>query len=274
MSYRNMNNIPKITIVTPSYNQGEFIERTIQSVLNQNYPNIEYIICDGGSTDNTIEILNKYSSQISWWCSEKDNGQTDAINKGMKRATGDIVCWINSDDVLLPNSLDYVGNFFRENTDIDFIMGISLEIDKYDNICKKTHTILTKWMALRGAYNINQQGMFWRRTVFERIGYLDATYHACMDAEFTIRIIENSIKYKVVNKALGAIRVYQGTKTSLGGAIWEKDWEKIKKTYGGYVRTKFSITFVIYAVIKFVRGYYINDFLFVLFNKNKKYYQL
>ena len=96
---------PKITVVTPSYNQGQFIEATIQSVIGQQYPNLEYIVCDGGSTDETVEILKKYTDKITWWCSEKDKGQSDAINKGMRKATGDIVCWINSDDVLLPGTL-------------------------------------------------------------------------------------------------------------------------------------------------------------------------
>ena len=93
---------PKITVVTPSYNQGQFIEATILSVIEQEYPNLEYLVCDGGSTDETVEILKKFSDKITWWCSEKDKGQSDAINKGMRKATGDIVCWINSDDVLLP----------------------------------------------------------------------------------------------------------------------------------------------------------------------------
>ena len=93
-------NYLRITVVTPSYNQGQFIESTILSVIEQNYPNLEYFICDGGSNDQTVDIIKKYENKIDWWCSEKDKGQTDAINKGMRRATGDIVCWINSDDVL------------------------------------------------------------------------------------------------------------------------------------------------------------------------------
>ena len=106
---------PKITVVTPSYNQGQFIEATIKSVIGQQYPNLEYIVCDGGSTDETVEILKKYADKITWWCSEKDKGQSDAINKGMHRATGDIVCWINSDDVLLPGTLLTVAKFFHDH---------------------------------------------------------------------------------------------------------------------------------------------------------------
>src|SRR5690606_31772171 len=96
---------PKISIVTPSYNQGQFIEETILSILNQNYPNLEYIIIDGGSTDNTVEIIKKYEDRITYWVSEKDNGQADAINKGLEQCTGEIFNWINSDDYLAKKSL-------------------------------------------------------------------------------------------------------------------------------------------------------------------------
>jgi glycosyltransferase involved in cell wall biosynthesis len=97
--------LPKITIVTPSYNQGEFLEETINSVLGQSYPNLEYFVVDGNSTDQSLQILEKYSSRLTWWISEADKGQSDAINKGLKRATGDIITWINSDDLLFPGHL-------------------------------------------------------------------------------------------------------------------------------------------------------------------------
>ncbi|MFZ4612746.1 MAG: glycosyltransferase family 2 protein, partial [Bacteroidia bacterium] len=101
-------NLPKISIITPSYNQGQYIEETILSVINQDYPNIEYIVMDGGSNDQTVEIIKKYESKITYWVSEKDKGQADAINKGFARATGDILCWLNSDDYFFDGTLKFV----------------------------------------------------------------------------------------------------------------------------------------------------------------------
>ena len=118
-----MNYLPKISVVTPSYNQGKYIEQTIQSVLDQHYPNLEYIIIDGGSTDNTVDIIKKYQEQITYWISEPDEGQTDAINKGFAKCTGEIFNWINSDDYYEPGALIKVGNLFKQHSNINLVCG-------------------------------------------------------------------------------------------------------------------------------------------------------
>src|SRR5580700_341038 len=115
--------LPKISIITPSYNQGQFIEETILSILNQNYPNLEYLIIDGKSTDSTIEIIKKYEQKIFYWVSEKDSGQSEAINKGFQKATGEIVCWLNSDDILMPNALNEVAAQFIKNKELILLNG-------------------------------------------------------------------------------------------------------------------------------------------------------
>ena len=127
-------NWPKISIITPSYNQGEFLERTILSVIEQNYPNLEYIIIDGGSTDGSVDIIQKYADKLAYWISEKDNGQTHAINKGFKKATGEIVAWLNSDDELCEGALMAVASVFMEHDEADFVFGNQYSIDSNGKI--------------------------------------------------------------------------------------------------------------------------------------------
>lgn len=265
-------NYPKITVVTPSYNQGEFIERTILSIISQNYPNLEYFIIDGGSTDNTVEIIKKYQDKIDYWVSEKDRGQTDAINKGMRRATGDIVCWINSDDVLLPNALLTVREYVLKYPKVDFFNGITIEIDKDDNILKCTGIIINKWLFKHGAKNISQQGMFWKRRLFEEVGFLDESFHALMDLEFQIRIYELNKSIKLINKPLGAIRIYADTKTALGGKIWDDDKMKLFERYNGaYLNNHKSIYYCIFLLKKVLHGIYLKNYMFERKYKGKQW---
>ena len=267
---------PKISIVTPSFNQGEFIDDTICSIINQGYPNLEYIICDGGSTDNTVDIIKKYESQITYWCSEKDKGQTDAINKGMKRATGEIVGWINSDDVMLNNSLFEIAHNFMYNKKIEFINGLVLDIDRNGLVKKLTHPMLSKFFMKHGAYNICQQGMFWKKSVFNKIGgYLNDSFHGCMDRELLIRMYENNIIMKQVNKPIAAIRIYGETKTALGGEFWLRDTTKLKEMYGSKYPTNehnlYNLYFLSYVVCKFFKLYYLSDWMFKIKYMNKLY---
>jgi len=150
--------LPKISIVTPSFNQGKFIEQTIQSVLNQNYPNLEYIIIDGGSVDNTVEIIKKYEQHIHYWISEPDNGQTDAVNKGFAKCTGDIFNWLNSDDYYEPGALQTISNLFTSNPAVNIVCG-------------------KEWSFVEGSYERRtlNGGSVIKANVFEtiRIGIID-----------------------------------------------------------------------------------------------------
>lgn len=266
-------NYPKITIVTPSYNQAEFLERTILSIINQDYPNMEYFVCDGGSTDGSVDIIKKYENNITWWCSEKDKGQTDAINKGMKKATGDIVGWINSDDVLLPGALKQIGAYYIKNPSTDFLNGLTIQIDKNDNIIRFIHIIMNKFFFEHGCYNISQQGMFWKRDLFQKIGFLDDSFHATMDMEWLIRNYENHSKIRLLNNYIGAIRIHENTKTYLNGSIWDDDYKKINERYNGRYSPSYGFMLIPYIFYKMLKGCYLKNWVMGL-KYNGKYFGL
>jgi len=163
---------PKISIVTPNYNQGEFLEQTIRSVLDQGYPNLEYIIVDGGSTDRSVEIIRKYAHKLAWWTSEKDKGMYHAIQKGFDKSTGEIMGWINSDDILMKGSLNMVANIFNSYPTIDWLGGCSFSINEHDEVIYAS--LQRRWnrfMYYSGDYKyIQQEGTFWRRSLWNKVG--------------------------------------------------------------------------------------------------------
>jgi glycosyltransferase involved in cell wall biosynthesis len=261
-----MKEYPRISVITPSYNQCQFIEETILSVVNQNYSNLEYIIIDGGSTDCSVEIIKKHSDKLTFWVSEKDNGQTDAINKGLALATGEIICWINSDDILLPDSLNEVANYFEKHKEYKILNGYTLRIDKKSNILFN-HFVPKplKWFATHGVYYINQPSMFFKKELIESLGFLNANYHARMDQEFVMRVLSKNYKFGKINKILAAIRIHEDTKTALNGDIWTEDIVRLDEHYGSTF--KISPDFfgkVVYGILKLVSLDYLKQFLFTM----------
>lgn len=180
--------LPKISIVTPSYNQGQYIEETICSVLDQNYPNLEYIIIDGGSTDNTLEAIERYKSHLTYWVSEPDLGQSHAINKGLKRCTGDVFNWLNSDDLLTKGSLDAIADTFMKNAGSHCVIGdIQLfgNVEKlYDRPVKRktTHDTLRHIV-------IKQPSTFYSLQAINKMGYVNEGLDYIMDFEWFIRFL-------------------------------------------------------------------------------------
>jgi len=263
---------PKISVITPSYNQGQFIEETIISVIGQKYPELEYIIIDGGSTDNSTAIIRKYERDLAYWISEKDSGQSEALNKGFKKASGDIVCWINSDDLLLPGSLKIVAEYFWKHPDVMFINGNTLRIDPQSKILFNNYILRqNSWFARQGIFNMSQPAMFWRRELFNKTGYINESFHAMMDLEFLIRIFESGVKIGQIDKTLSAIRIHNVTKTSVGGSIWENDKKNIRTIYGGkYDIDNYSrLHFVLFAIIKLLKLKYLRDLIFKIRWKGK-----
>ncbi len=183
----------KISIITPSYNQASFIERTIISVLEQNYPEFEHIIIDGGSTDNTLNILKKYKHLK--WVSEKDKGQSEAINKGFRKATGDIIAFLNSDDTYSKGSFFMVNEYFINNPDKKWACGKCRIININDVEIRRYITLYKNLLLKRYTYKnllkenfISQPAVFWKRELIEEIGYLNENEHFCMDYEYWLRI--------------------------------------------------------------------------------------
>lgn len=206
---------PKISIVTPSLNQGQFIEETIRSVLLQGYPFLEYIIIDGGSTDESIDIIKKYESWPIYWVTEPDSGQPQAINKGFTRATGDIVSWLNSDDTYKPNALKAVAEILVNNPSDLFIYGDVDFIDADSNFLRKFGT--GEFDLINDIYTnmIPQQAAFWRKAIFESIGYLDEKFQHPFDNDFFIRV-GTIYKIRYVPVPLANYRLHPSSKGEIG----------------------------------------------------------
>jgi glycosyltransferase involved in cell wall biosynthesis len=178
-------NFPKISIVIPSYNQGQFLEETILSVVNQQYPNLELFVVDGASKDNSVDTIKKYESRITWWVSENDNGQSEAINKGFAKATGDIISWLGSDDLLMPGSLQIISSaFISAPVQIGLIHGGAIVF----NGAEINKTMFTYQHPIKEAYLSGmvfpQPAAFFRKGFAEKVGYIDEKLHYGMDYDF------------------------------------------------------------------------------------------
>jgi glycosyltransferase involved in cell wall biosynthesis len=231
----NLHSWPRITIITPSFNQGEFLEDTILSVLNQNYPNLEYFIVDGGSTDNSLEIIKKYEDRIDWWVSESDRGQSHAINKGLHRATGYILNWINSDDLLFPGALMRVASCYQRNKGLVHLMaGDIARISAEGEILRVSGAPLRWAISLRNfLIPIGQQSSFFTRQALDLVGYLNEDLHAIMDMDFYRRILSRGGRFVRFKGLVGAIRYQPQAKGLAQPELWHQEMPRYLEDTGG-----------------------------------------
>lgn len=207
-------NYPKITIVTPSYNQADFLEETILSIINQKYPNLEYIIIDGGSTDNSVEIIKKYEKHIDYWVSEKDFGQSHAINKGFARATGEILNWINSDDILCENALLNIGKAYlsRKNDNV-IIAGNGYEIDEKSKILRERNVLFVEEASLNIAGQPIQSSIFYSKKLVDECGGVNPIIRYSMDIELYSKFAFLKPETIVINHFFASFRIHTNSKT-------------------------------------------------------------
>lgn len=237
-------NLPKISVITPSFGQGKYIEQTIRSVLLQNYPSLEYIIIDGGSEDNTVEAIRKYSPWLKYWSSERDRGQSHAINKGLSFATGEIICWLNSDDYFLPYTLFLVAETLAQGSNNYALVGHCIRIQEFDEHAipvllsgsfKNDIGLLKFWKG----YQMHQPAIFWRREVFEKVGWIKEDLHLTMDFDYWARIARN-FRFVTLNKALSCSNFHASAKT---GDDYQTYHLELRKNVRAYWGSKLSFTF-------------------------------
>lgn len=240
---------PKVSVVTPSYNQSQFIEETILSVKNQDYPNIEHIVIDGGSTDGTIDILKKYEHLI--WISESDKGQSDAVNKGLKIAIGEIIGWLNSDDTYLSGAISTVVDAFESNPDYAMIYGGFCKIDETGKIFERRRQLDFTLLGLKsGLCYICGPTAFYKKMVFSKVGYLDVNLRHAMDYDLWMRIASN-FKVKHIPVYLANFRYHPHSKTLSEFPAQMKEEKLVRDRYW-----KGNMNFVVDHFLRILRFYY------------------
>lgn len=218
-----------VSIVTPSYNQGKYLEQTILSVLNQEFQRIEYIVVDGASTDESVQIIGKYSNQLAYWASEKDKGQADAINKGFARATGEIIAWLNSDDYYLPGTIGAVVKVFKENPDVVLVYGNMLAVDENGRTFNTLNYKQLTFEDLLCFQIIGQPAVFMRRSALQKTSGLDSTFHFLLDHLLWIRIAKHG-RILHINQTWSAARYHPEAKNIAKAAEFGREAFRILET--------------------------------------------
>lgn len=222
----------KVSVITPSYNQAAFIERTLASVAAQSGVELEHVVFDGGSTDGTVAILERFRPAPRW-VSRKDNGQADAVNQGIRATDGDVIGWLNSDDVYYPGAIARVAAFLEQNPDVDVVYGMADHIDRDDRVLERYPTAPWDFERLKKECFICQPAAFFRRRVIEKHGLLDESLHFCMDYEYWLRLGKSGARFAYLEDKLAGSRLHSDTKT-LGARVkvHEEINDMLKRTLG------------------------------------------
>ncbi|MDQ3336694.1 MAG: glycosyltransferase [Myxococcota bacterium] len=248
----------KISIVTPSFNQAHFIERTIESVLSQQGDfELEYRVVDGGSTDGTLDILKRYGDRLTW-TSERDNGQVDAINNGLHAATGDVVGWLNSDDVLLPGGLARVAAAFAEHS-AEWVHGRCKIIDEHDREVRRWISAYKHYRCKRHTFEnfltedyVSQMTTFWRRAAHAEIGYVDPTIRFAFDHDFFLRLAKRGAPI-YIEEPIACFRWYETSKSGGGYTVQMRETAELSGRYGGSTWTQARAKLKMHAVVNIYR---------------------
>lgn len=227
----------KISVVTPSFNQAKYLEATIQSVLSQDHDHVEYIVMDGGSRDGSIEIIRKYADRLAYWCSEKDEGQADALAKGFDRCTGDILCWLNSDDLFLPGALARVGNFFQSHPQAQVVSGGAFFADQNGRPLRGFGAYS---LGVRATFNrfrfysqdgVFQQATFWRRSAYEAVGGIDTRLQFIMDYDLFTRLARHG-RFERLPELLACFRLHDECKSLTIEAVRKAEVRQFAERFG------------------------------------------
>jgi len=248
--------LPRITVVTPSFNQGSFLEATLRSVLDQTYANLEYIVLDGGSTDNSVKVIRRYASRLSFWESKKDGGQAEAISRGFSMASGEIMGWVNSDDLLLPGSLARVADYFSCNPDEECVVGGAVVIDSEGNPVRSRAGFYEYSLGSRVTFDqllffgcaFCQPACFWRREPYLAVGGFDSSLRFSFDYDLFLRLSRRR-PFGWLREYLACFRVHPSSKTSTLRDVRDEENAQLWRKFG-----KHDIPVGIGAIRRFIHG--------------------